>query len=113
MRLDKERLHDILDAIDAIERHTPSGSNNFEQSELVRVWCLRHLELIGEAASRLSEEVRGKAQSVPWRQMVGMRNALIHGYFDVNWKRVWTVIEQDLEPLKRTVQELLARIDSD
>lgn len=112
MRLDRERLQDIQDAIEAIERYAAAGAEVFERNELVRVWCLRHLELIGEAAGKLSEEIRSKAPSTPWRQMVGMRNALIHGYFDVNWKRVWSVIERDIAPLKQTVQELLAIVES-
>ena len=55
MRGDIERLIDITEAIDAIVRHTAAGREPFDANELVRVWCLRHIEVIGEAASRLSE----------------------------------------------------------
>ncbi|HWO99225.1 MAG TPA: HepT-like ribonuclease domain-containing protein [Methylococcus sp.] len=59
MRL--ERLLDILEAIEAIERHLPETWEAFDGDELVRIWCLRHLEIIGEAAAKLSDETRGKA----------------------------------------------------
>lgn len=52
MRLDKERLQDILEAIENMERHLPATWEAFDGDELVRVWCLRHLEIIGEAAAR-------------------------------------------------------------
>ena len=58
MRDDRQRLVDILDAIDRVYRHTGSGREAFERDELVQVWVLRHLQLIGEAARRLSQEWR-------------------------------------------------------
>jgi uncharacterized protein with HEPN domain len=110
MRPDKERLEDILDSIEAIHRYTQKGKAAFDNDELVQVWCLRHLEVIGEAAGSISEETRQLKPNIPWKQIVGMRNALIHGYFNVNWGRVWSVIERDLEPLKRAVANLLVQI---
>ena len=110
MRLDRERLLDILEAIEAIERHLPTTRQEFDANELVRVWCLRHIEIIGEAAAKLSQEARDQAPNLPWKQIVGMRNTLIHACFDVNWRRVWEVLADDIQPLKRGVQALLARI---
>jgi uncharacterized protein with HEPN domain len=52
MRLDRERLLDIIEAIEAIERYLPRNKQEFDANELVRVWCLRHIEIIGEAAAR-------------------------------------------------------------
>lgn len=111
MRLDEERLRDILEAIAAIERHLPATWEAFERDELVRVWCLRHIEIIGEAAAKLSKETRDKAPNIPWKQIVGIRNILIHAYFDVNWRRVWDVLAHDLEPLKQGVQALLTSLE--
>ena len=59
MRKDMDRLHDMMEAIDAIERYTQNGREAFDNDELVRVWCLRHLEVIGEASARLSERPCG------------------------------------------------------
>lgn len=107
-RRDQDRLHDILEAIAAIERHTRGGRSAFAQDELIQVWCLRHIEIIGEAASRISEPLRAIYPSVPWREIVAMRNLLIHGYFDVDWEEVWNVVDRDLQPLKKVVQKILA-----
>ena len=113
MRLDEERLLDILEAIEAIERHLPATWEAFDGDELVRVWCLRHLEIIGEAAAKLSDETRDKAPDIPWKQIVGARNILIHAYFDVNWRRVWEVVSRDLQPLKAGVQALLKKMEGE
>ncbi len=113
MRLDRERLLDILDAIASIERHQPAQREAFDQNELVRVWCLRHLEIIGEAATNLSPETRTLAPEIPWQQVIGMRNALIHAYFAVDWNAVWNVLQRDLAPLKTGVSDLLNRLGDD
>ena len=108
-RRDQDRLQDILDAINAIERHASGGRARFYQDELIQVWCLRHLEVIGEAASRLSDEIRTASAAIPWREIVAMRNLLIHGYFDVDWDEVWNVVERDLAGLKANVHALLTK----
>jgi len=107
MRGDIDRLIDIIEAIDAILRHTAAGRESFDTNELVRVWCLRHIEVVGEAASRLSEELRQKYPIAPWRSIVAMRNALIHGYFDTDWDAVWAVVSNDLLPLRQAITEIL------
>lgn len=91
----------------------PANKENFDANELVRVWCLRHLEIIGEAAAKISDERRTLAMDIPWRQIIGMRNALIHAYFDVDWNAVWSVIDRDLQPLKLGIQALLKKIEGE
>jgi len=113
VRLDRERLLDILEAIEAIERHLPSSKQEFDANELVRVWCLRHIEIIGEAAAKLSQHARDQAPELPWKQIVGMRNTLIHAYFNVDWDAVWAAISRDIQPLKHGVQRLVATISGE
>ena len=113
MRLDEERLQDILEAIENIERHLPATWEAFDGNELVRVWCLRHLEIIGEAATKLSQDVRDQAPNIPWKPIVGMRNALIQAYFNVHWRRVWEVLAHDIRPLKAGVDALLKAMEGD
>lgn len=108
MRSDRERLQDILECIDAIRRYTDEGRSRFDSDELVRVWCLRHLEVIGEAVSRLSTELRAQHPETPWRAIVAMRNLLIHGYADVEDSELWYVIENDLEPLRLSIEKILS-----
>lgn len=57
---------DILEAIDRVERHTVGGSPAFDEDELIQVWVVRHLQIIGEAASRLSDDIRAHRPDVPW-----------------------------------------------
>jgi uncharacterized protein with HEPN domain len=81
MRSDRERLLDILEAIDRIDTHKGEGRSEFETDELLQIWFVHHLQIIGEAASRLSDEIRTQHPEVPWGQMIGMRHILVHGYF--------------------------------
>jgi uncharacterized protein with HEPN domain len=73
----KERLLDNLDAIAAIERHRGRDKAAFERDELLQVWFLRHLQIIGEAARALPDDVRALAPEIPWSKIVGMRNVLV------------------------------------
>ena len=106
MRTDLERLRDIIEAIDAIDKYTFNGRGRFDNDELVRSWCLRHIEIIGEAVSRLSDDLRDRYPVAPWRSIIAMRNSLIHGYFDTDWEIVWAVVENDLSPLRKSILEI-------
>ena len=76
MRADRDRLADVLEAIERIERHTSTGREAFDTDELVQVWVVRHLQIIGEAVGHLSEDVRARYPDVPWRSIIGMRHVL-------------------------------------
>ena len=109
MRHDEDRLRDMLEAIDAIRSRVGSSRSGFDADAMVRVWCLHHITIIGEAASRLSDEIRNRHPTAPWREVIGMRNAVVHGYFDVDWDEVWTVVERDLEPLRAAVESVVRK----
>jgi uncharacterized protein with HEPN domain len=83
MRDPAERLRDILEAIAAIARHAKCDRESFDKNELLQTWFLRHLQIVGEAATAVPEDVRSLAPEIPWRQITGMRNVLVHGYFEV------------------------------
>lgn len=110
MRGDRECLQDILDAILAIEKHTLSGRESFDTSELVQVWVIHHLQIIGEASRRLSDELRTQNPEVPWHKIVAMRHILVHDYFGIDLDEVWTAAERDLPPLKTSIQAILGRL---
>jgi uncharacterized protein with HEPN domain len=80
VRADADRLLDILEAIDAIQKEAKNRSD-FDANKMVRVWCLHHIVVIGEAAARVSEALRARHPEVPWRRVVAMRNAVVHGDF--------------------------------
>ncbi|MBE0698570.1 MAG: DUF86 domain-containing protein [Anaerolineaceae bacterium] len=103
MRSDRERFSDILEAIGNIERYANRGRQAFDADELFQVWVVRHLQIIGEAASRVSTETQTRFLDIPWAKMTGMRHILVHGYFDIDLDIVWSVIENDLPPLKEQI----------
>ncbi|HZU05667.1 MAG TPA: DUF86 domain-containing protein [Chloroflexota bacterium] len=111
MRDPKERLRDILEAIAAIERYLNRGRAAFEQDELLQGWFVRHLQIIGEAARALPEEVRTMAPEIEWAKIIGMRNILVHGYFDIDLDIVWDAARRDAPALKPRIEQLLKRLE--
>ena len=110
MRSDRERFIDILESIEKIERYIPRGRLVFETDELLQVWVVRHLQIIGEAASRVSTETQNCFPQIPWGKMIGMRHVLVHGYFEIDLDIVWSVLENDLLPLKEQVQIVMQNL---
>ena len=101
MRDDRERLLDILEAIERIEKHAVRGREAFENEELIQNWIVHHLQIIGEAAARLSENFRKNHPDIAWKQIIGMRNILVHDYFGIDTDIVWSVVEKDIPTLKK------------
>jgi uncharacterized protein with HEPN domain len=79
---------------------------------LVQAWFLRNLQIIGEAARALPLEVRSLAPDIPWPKIIGMRNVLVHGYFDIDTDIVWQAVTNDVPALKLAVLSLLEQIES-
>jgi uncharacterized protein with HEPN domain len=101
-------LEDILEGISRIEEYKAGKTQReFLQDHLVQDAVIRRLEVIGEATKNIPEDLRANYPDVPWRQIAGLRDVLIHGYFGVNLGRVWLVIENDLPRLKSKVVEIL------
>lgn len=107
MRDPRERLRDILEAIAAIERYRDRDRQTFERDELLQTWFLRHLQIIGEATRALPEDVRALAPEIPWPKIIGMRNILVHGYFEIDTEIVWEAATRDVPALKPAVERLL------
>jgi uncharacterized protein with HEPN domain len=103
----KERLRDILEAIAAIERYADRDRATFDRDELLQNWFLRHLQIIGEAARGLPDDVRARAPEIPWPKIIGMRNVLVHGYFHVDAEIVWNAAVRDVPALKPALERLL------
>lgn len=112
MRDDRERLRDILEAIERIERYTSKGREEFMQDELIQTWVVHHIQIMGEAARKLTEEVRAEYDEVPWPAIIAMRNILVHDYFSVDIDEVWSTIERDLPHLKAEVSSILDDMES-
>lgn len=70
---------------------------------------LRNLELIGEAATHVPDELRDAAADVPWRMIIAARNRLIHGYLGIDDDTLWSIVSDDLVPLRAALTQLLAK----
>lgn len=107
MRDHRERLLDVLEAIECIEKYAARGRESFEREELIQTWVVHYLEIIGEAARALPEEFRQKHADIPWSKMIGMRNILVHHYFGIDTDVVWAVVRHDLPSLKEKIKAIL------
>ncbi|MFE4105110.1 HepT-like ribonuclease domain-containing protein [Almyronema epifaneia] len=107
MRDDREKLQDILDAIERIERYSVQGRKAFEQNELIQTWFTQNLQVIGEAARSLAADIRNQYPKVPWTKMIGMRNILTHNYFEFDLDIAWVVGDKELPTLKQDVESIL------
>jgi uncharacterized protein with HEPN domain len=112
VRADRDRLLDILEAIAAIQEQAQTRER-FDADRLLRVWCLHHIVIIGEAAARVSQPMREQHANIPWRRVVAMRNAVVHAYFQVDWEEVWNVVDHDLEPLRISIAAIVAEGSAD
>jgi uncharacterized protein with HEPN domain len=97
----------MLEAIERIERHAAKGRAEFEKDELIQTWVVHHLQIVGEAAAKLSRDFQEQHSSIPWPQVVAMRNVLVRDYFGVDLEEVWRVVERDLPELKSKLKELI------
>ena len=107
MRNDRERLLDIKEAIENIQKYASHGKNSFQNDELIQVWILHHIQILGEAAARLSDEFREEYHEIPWYKIIGMRNILVHNYFGIDIEAVWSAVENDMPVFYNQVIEIL------
>jgi uncharacterized protein with HEPN domain len=108
MRKDKAYLQDILDAIGDIEKFLEKVSEEeFYHNKEKQYAVVRALEVIGEATKNLSKEIRAKYRAVPWKDIAGMRDKLIHMYFGVKVELVWETVRNKLPDLKGQIEYIL------
>ncbi len=108
MRDDRERLRDILEAIERIQRYASRGRDAFLTDELLQTWVVHHVQIIGEAARQISEMLKAAHPEIPWPAIVAMRHVLVHQYFDVDPEEVWITVDRDLPDLKRKLEVILS-----
>jgi len=105
-------LEDILDnAQKAIRFIEGVNFKDFKKNEEKIFAVIRALELIGEAAKHIPKFVRSKSPKVPWEEMSGMRNKLVHEYFGVDLKVVWKTLKKDIPPLIEEVGRIVENLN--
>ncbi|MEO8325344.1 MAG: DUF86 domain-containing protein [Nitrospirota bacterium] len=107
MKEDRVYLLHIRDALANIQEYTSSGQEFFFTDKKTQDAVVRNLEIIGEAAKHLSDSLTTSHPSIPWKQIAGMRDKLIHEYFGVDLNLVWDVVATGLPELDRTIAEIL------
>ena len=99
----------MLDAVnEALEFVRGTRRVDLDRNRMLVLCLVKELEIIGEAASRVSNDVRSQHGAIPWQDISGMRNRLIHAYFDVDLDVVWNTVSNDLPQLKAGLEKLLA-----
>lgn len=105
---DRTYLGHMLEAIERIRRYVGrTRRTGFCRNALLQDAVIRNIEIVGEAAGRVSAEFTSRTPAIPWREIVGMRHRLIHGYLQVNLDTVWEVVERDLPVLERSLRALV------
>ena len=113
MRRERLYLSDIVEAADALLGFVAGlDRDRFVGDDLVRSAVLHKIQVIGEAAAHVGDEIRNRAPQVPWHQ-VGFRNFTVHAYFAVDWDIVWTTAVEDVPTIRGAVQDLLRRLEAD
>ncbi|HEO66068.1 MAG TPA: DUF86 domain-containing protein [Spirochaetes bacterium] len=101
-------LKHVLDAIKQIEEYTVKvDDQDFLINRLIQDAVIRQIEIIGEAIKRVSLAIKNKYPDIPWKNIAGMRDKLIHDYFGVDIEAVWETVQKDIPVLKKDIQDLL------
>ncbi len=107
---DRVLLAHMRDCLDRIFEYTRSERAHFDTSRLVQDAVVRNLQTLTESSQRLSSEIKGTEPQIPWRDLAGFRNVIVHGYLGVDLGAVWLVIEQDLPALTEAVIRMTTRL---
>ena len=111
MKDDRVYLDHILERIRRVVDYTQDGRDDFMASPLIQDAVIRSFEVIGEAAKRISQDLRAAYPTIPWRRLAGFRDVLIHNYADVNLALVWNVIATDLLALLPQLERIRESLD--
>lgn len=108
MKQAKPFLLHIMDEINYLLQHSKRLSyNKFIHDETLKRSFVRSLEIIGEATKNLPKTFTGKYPEVPWKDIAGLRDVLVHQYFGINYKKVWDIVKNKIPKLKGQIQNIL------
>lgn len=107
MRDTKERIQDMLEAIQRINKYAVRGKVAFSSDELIQTYVVHNLQILGEAAFKIPQKDRQENNQIPWVKIMGMRHILVHDYFQIDLEIVWNVVELDLPLLQQQLELML------
>ncbi len=96
----------MRDCLDRIREYTNGEQARFDASRLVQDAVIRNLQTLAESSQRLSNGIKATEEQIPWRELAGFRNVIVHGYLGVDLGAVWLVVEQDLPALSEAVSRM-------
>jgi len=101
-------VEDILECIRKVEKYTGDMDFTFfEKDDKTIDAVIKNLETIGEAAGHIPDDIKARHKDIPWGEIVGLRNRIVHGYFNIDLKIIWGVIKQELPALKIQLKHIL------
>ena len=107
---DRVLLAHRRDCLARVLEYTNSERSRFEASRLVQDAVIRNLQTLAESSQRLSSEIKGTEPQIPWRELAGFRNVIVHGYLGVDLAAIWLVVEQDLPALTKAVNRMATQL---
>ncbi len=108
---DRIRIQHMIDAAEeALTFIHNIEFKEFSKNRLIILAVIKDIEILGEAASKITDETKNTITQIPWRDIIGMRNRLIYGYFDVNIKLVWNTVKNNLPPLLQILKDYLKKL---
>jgi uncharacterized protein with HEPN domain len=107
---DRNRILHMIEAAEAVREFIAGrAAPDLDQDRMLLFALLRAVEILGEAASKISPETRAASDTVPWRQIVATRNRLIHGYFDIDRRIVWKTATEEIPDLLTQLHLLIGK----
>ena len=108
---DKARLQHIYDAIMEIESYVEGiDYKGFAENSMMLHACVKQLEIIGEAANHITQNLRDLFKEIEWREIIDLRNLLVHEYFGIDTKIVWDIIKLDISKLKTRIKIIIENL---
>lgn len=99
-------FEDIIECIEKIESYTKDLSfENFENNNLINDAVVRNIEIIGEASKNVPVEIQNQFADIPWQKLRGIRNRIVHDYFDVDRTIIWHIVSNELTDLKKLLRD--------
>jgi len=109
---DRVYLLHIRDSIEKIEHYTNNTEYiEFRSNTMTSDAVIRQIQIIGDASKNISQSLKDKNPMVPWKGMAGMRDKIVHNYFNVNIREVWRVVKKDIPNLKKSIHSILEELE--